>query len=124
MMTPGLTHTSSLLVTEEKTARKIGSGDLAVLATPAMLALMENAAMLAVAKELPEGSTTVGAQIASTHLLPTAIGRVVKATALLTDIEGRKLTFTLSASDDEGHLLGEGTHTRYIVDCNKFMSKL
>ncbi len=66
MMKQGLKHTSTLVVTEERTAMALGSGDMPVLATPAMMALMENAAMMAVADELPEGSTTVGGQIAST----------------------------------------------------------
>ena len=64
MLKEGLTHTSRLVVTETVTAAKMGSGDMEVLATPAMLALMENAAMLAVAPHLPEGATTVGGHIA------------------------------------------------------------
>ena len=99
------------------------SGDLRVFATPAMLALMEEAAMLAVAPHLPEGSTTVGGHIASSHLKPTAHGRSVSATATLTAVEGRKLRFTVVARDEEG-LIGEGEHLRFIVDKAKFMERL
>lgn len=120
----GLTHTSTLEVTADKLALSMGSGDLQVLATPAMMALMENAAMLAVAAELPEGSTTVGGHISSSHLRPTAQGHIVSATATLTAIDGRKLTFHVTASDEQGNLLGEGDHLRFIVDRQKFVSRL
>ncbi len=123
MLKEGLTHTSRLVVTESVTATKMGSGDMAVLATPAMLALMENAAMLAVAPHLPEGATTVGGHIASSHVKPTALGGEVTATATLTKVEGRKLHFTVTAHEGDT-LLGEGTHLRFIVDRKKFMSKL
>lgn len=123
MIEPGLTHTSTLVVKKENLAVNAGSGDLEVLATPAMMALMENAAMLAVKDVLPDGSTTVGSQISSTHLKPTAEGKTVTATAILTEAEGRKLTFKVSASDETG-VIGEGTHVRYIVDADRFMAKL
>ncbi len=122
-METGLKHTSTLTVEEKHLAVNVGSGDLRVLATPAMMALMENAAMLAVAGELPEGSTTVGGQIASSHLKPTALGRQVKATATLVEVDGRKLKFTIVAEDENG-IIGEGEHLRFIVDRERFMSKL
>lgn len=123
-MNIGLTHTSTQEVTDEKTAVGLGSGDLPVLATPAMLALMENAAMLAVAGELPQGSTTVGGHISSNHLMPTPKGATVTATATLTQADGRKLTFRVEAHDEAGNLLGEGTHLRFVVDRERFMSRL
>lgn len=123
-MNIGLTHTSTLEVTDEKTAVSLGSGDLPVLATPAMLALMENAAMLAVAGELPQGSTTVGGHISSSHLMPTPKGATVTATATLTQADGRKLTFRVEAHDQADNLLGEGTHLRFVVDRERFMSRL
>lgn len=123
MLETGLTHTSSLTVTEALTAKAMGSGDLPVLATPAMMALMENAAMTAVAPELPEGSTTVGGHIESSHLKPTPVGAEVKAEATLTKIDGRKLYFTVKAMQGDT-IIGEGTHLRFIVDREKFMSKL
>ena len=105
-------------------ALHVGSGDLPVFATPAMMALMENAAMTAVAAHLPEGSTTVGSEISSTHLRPTVLGGKVSATALLVAVDGRKLDFTVQAQDADGNLLGKGTHTRYVVDRQRFMEKL
>ncbi|WP_418551637.1 thioesterase family protein [Prevotella sp.] len=123
MLETGLTHTSSLTVTEALTAKAMGSGDLPVLATPAMMALMENAAMTAVAPELPEGSTTVGGHIESSHLKPTPVGAEVKAEATLTKVDGRKLYFTVKAMQGDT-VIGEGTHLRFIVDREKFMSKL
>lgn len=123
MLETGLTHTSSLTVTEALTAKAMGSGDLPVLATPAMMVLMENAAMTAVAPELPEGSTTVGGHIESSHLKPTPVGAEVKAEATLTKVDGRKLYFTVKAMQGDT-VIGEGTHLRFIVDREKFMSKL
>ncbi|MGN0233075.1 MAG: thioesterase family protein [Bacteroidaceae bacterium] len=117
-------YTSYMEVTDDRTARGMGSGDLRVLATPAMLALMENAAMLAVAQELPEGSTSVGAHISSSHLMPTPLGATISATATLTAEEGRKLTFHVEAHDAAGNLLGEGSHIRFVVDRERFMSRL
>lgn len=122
-MEKGLTYTSTLVVSKEHVAAVMGSGDLHVYATPAMVALMENAAMLTVAQHLPEGSTTVGAMINTSHVKPSPIGETIKTTAVLTDIEGRKLTFSIKAEDSKG-IIGEAIHVRYIVDREKFMSKL
>ena len=93
MIEVGLKHISTLVVIDDVTAVKIGSGDMAVLATPAMMALMENAAMLAVADALPEGSTTVGGHIASSHLKPSKVGDTVTATADAVKEDGKKGEF-------------------------------
>ena len=122
-MEKGLTHTSTTIVSMENIAKTVGSGDLEVFATPAMAALMENAAMLAVAGSLPEGSTTVGSLLQITHNRPSGLGETVEAVAVLDEVEGRKLTFTVTASDSKG-IVGEGKHVRYIVDTQKFMEKL
>ena len=122
MLTEGLTHTSQLTVNEAVTAITMGSGDMPVLATPAMMALMENAAMLAVAPHLLEGCTTVGGHIASSHLRPSRIGDTVTATATVTRIDGKKIEFKVEAHCGEV-LLGEGSHLRFIVDKEKFMSR-
>ncbi len=119
----GLTHTSTVTVSESNVATAMGSGDMDVFATPAVVALMENAAMQAVAYELPEGSATVGAMIHTTHIRPSALGETVSATAVLKEIDGRKLTFDVRAEDRNG-VIGEGEHIRYIVDRKKFLSKL
>ena len=123
MVEIGLNYTSELTVTDALTAITIGSGDMPVLATPMMMALMENAAMLAVKDELPMGCTTVGGYIESSHLKPSKIGDIVRATAEVTKVDGKKIEFRISAYSGET-LLGEGTHLRFIVDSEKFMSKI
>ena len=119
----GLTASSTTVVREANTAAAMGSGDLPVFATPAMVALMENAAMQAVAEALPEGSTTVGAELHATHTKPSGLGAAVTATATLTAVEGRKLTFRVEAHDNAGPI-GEGTHVRYVVDRTRFLAKI
>ncbi len=123
MLEVGLRHMSELTVTDAVTAVKMGSGDMPVLATPAMMALMENAAMLAVANELPEGCTTVGGHISSSHLRPSKIGDVIRAVAEVTRIDGRKIEFKVAAFSGDV-LIGEGNHLRFIVDRERFMSKI
>ena len=123
MLQEGLRHTSQLTVDETVTAIAMCSGDLPVLATPVMMALMENAAMLAVADHLPEGSTTVGGHISSSHLKPSKLGDTITATATVTRVDGKKIEFKVEAHCGDT-LLGEGTHLRFIVDRDKFMSRL
>ncbi len=84
---------------------------------------MENAAMLAVKDELPEGCTTVGGHIESSHLRPSKIGDVVRAEAEVTKVDGRKIKFKVTAFSGDT-LLGQGTHLRFIVDRDKFLSRL
>lgn len=123
MVEIGLKHTTELTVTDAVTAIQVGSGDMPVLATPMMMAIMENAAMLAVRDELPEGCTTVGGHIASSHLKPSRVGDVVRAEAEVTKVDGKKIEFKVAAYAGD-ILLGEGTHLRFIVDRERFMSKL
>ena len=120
MIEIGLKHTSELTVTDAVTAIEVGSGDMPVLATPMMMALMENAAMLAVKDRLPEGFTTVGGHIASSHLKPSKIGDVVRAEAEVTKVDGKKIEFKVAAYYGDT-LLGEGTHLRFMVEREKFM---
>lgn len=123
MLEAGLSCRSRTVVGESDTAAAVGSGDLPVFATPAMTALMENAAMLAVAGHLPEGATTVGSRLEVDHLRPSRVGAEIVATAVLTEIDGRKLTFNVGARDEQG-LIGEGVHVRYVVDRGRFLAKL
>ena len=88
-METGLTYSSTVQVNSTNTALALGSGDMEVFATPALVALMENAAMNAVKPVLPEGSTTVGAMIQTSHLKPSGLNEEVTATAELTEIEYR-----------------------------------
>ncbi|MBR5133027.1 MAG: thioesterase family protein [Alistipes sp.] len=123
MLEIGLKHNSVMRVEAGNTAEFIGSGDMAVLATPAMVALMENAAMLAVALHLGEGETTVGTMVSTSHLKASKVGNIIEARAELVAVEGRKLDFKIEAYDGET-LIGEGTHTRFVVNREKFLSKL
>lgn len=116
----GMKYVSETVVSEENTAMTMGSGDLPVFATPAMVALMENAAMNVVATCLPDGQTTVGGHISVVHLSPTKMGESVRAEAELMAVEGRKLTFGVRAFQGE-KLIGEGTHDRFVVDKERFM---
>lgn len=122
-MNIGLTHTSVLTVGDAHTAQAMGSGDMPVLATPVMIALMENATMLAVDQELPEEQTTVGAHIDVSHMKPSPVGAEVFATAELTEVEDRRLTFHVVAMQGD-QVIGEGTHVRYIVSRERFLAKL
>lgn len=123
MIEVGLKHSSELTVTDAVTAIAVGSGDMPVLATPMLMALMENAAMLAVKDKLPKGCTTVGGHIESSHLKPSMIGDVVRAEAEVTEVEGKKIGFRVSVYSGDT-LLGKGTHLRFIVEREKFLSKL
>lgn len=123
MLEKGLKATSTVVVSEKNTACTMGSGDLEVFATPSMVALMENAAMRAVAAALPEGSSTVGSEMHCSHIKPSKVGATITATAVLTEVEGRKLTFTVGAVDEQG-IIGEGVHVRFVVDRERFMAKL
>ena len=124
MIKIGMTHTVEKTVTPDMTAKAVGSGGLEVFGTPYMLGLMECAAMWCVQNELPEGKGTVGANISSSHLAPTPVGMKVTATAEVTDVStnGKMITFKVTASDAEG-LIGEGTHTRAIIDNARFLQK-
>lgn len=123
MLEIGLKYESRTTVSTANSAKTLGSGDMDVFATPAMVALMENAAMLAVAAELPEGSATVGTQMNTLHIKASPLGAVITASAELTAVDGRKLTFAVKAWDEKG-VIGEGEHTRFVVDRARFLSKL
>lgn len=123
MLEIGLRYESGTTVSTANSAKTLGSGDMDVFATPAMVALMENAAMLAVAAELPEGSATVGTQMNTSHIKASPLGAVITASAELTAVDGRKLTFAVKAWDEKG-VIGEGEHTRFVVDRARFLSKL
>lgn len=123
MLEKGLRYTVRKQVGAADTALAMGSGDMEVFATPAMVALMEHAAMRAVAARLSAGSTTVGAEMSTSHIRPSAPGVVVTAEAELVAVEERKLTFRVAAFDGD-RMIGQGTHVRYVVDRDRFLSKL
>lgn len=120
---PGLNSEIEITVTEMDTAAHLGSGLVPVYATPALVALMENAAVRALEGSLPDGKTTVGGQIDLRHLAATPVGMKVRARAGLVEVSGRKLTFHIQAWD-EAELIGEANHVRFIIDEVKFMAKV
>lgn len=122
-MNIGLSFTATTTVNQNNTAKALGSGDMDVFATPAMVALMENAAMNVVAPYLEAGQTTVGTQITTSHIKASTLGATISATATLTAVDGRSLTFAITAREGD-NVIGEGTHTRFIVDRERFLAKL
>ena len=119
----GSSYISEKIVNYEDTAAHYGSGLVEVFATPAMIALMENAAMHAALKDLPEGFNTVGTAVNIVHSKATPKGMKVSAKATLIKIDGKRLVFEIVAHDEQGEI-GRGTHERYIIDTAKFMQKL
>jgi predicted thioesterase len=109
-------------VSEDNIALRYGSGSVDVFATPAMIALMEEAAVKAVDNKLPDGYATVGTELSVKHLAPTPIGINITVSAELVEVDGRKLTFKVEAFD-ELEKIGEGSHNRYIVELEKFNNK-
>lgn len=118
----GTKHEVTIKVTDEVTAAKMKSGSLAVLATPYMVALMEQAAAELCEKFTQEGISTVGTALNIKHLAPTPVGCEVKAVAELLSFDGRKAEFKVEAYDEIG-LIGEGTHERFTIKIDKFMEK-
>jgi predicted thioesterase len=119
---PGLRGEARLVVAVADTAEALGSGDVAVLGTPRLIALCEAASIAAIAARLPVGTTTVGMRVQMEHLQPSAVGAHVTAEAVLDKVEGRRLCFTVSASDERG-LIACGKVTRVQVDVDRFLDK-
>lgn len=117
-----MTGEAELLVTWEDTAAAFRSGDVAVLATPRIVALCEEATALALAGTLTEGKTSVGTRVELTHLAAVGIGSSVRAVAGLERTEGRRLVFSVSVSDSSG-LVAVGKVTRVVVDRDHFLGK-
>jgi predicted thioesterase len=120
---PGLVGERQVVVTEDLTARHLGSGKVAVLATPAMIMLMEQAALAAVDPLLPAGQQTVGVRVEVRHLAATPQGMAVRVRAELREVDGRRLTFSVEAFDEK-EKVGEGRHERMIISLDRFRQKL
>ncbi len=118
----GIKGNCELVVTEEVSAKTMGSGTLDVLATPAMVALMEKTAWTSIQNELEEGSGTVGISMNITHDAPTPLGMKVHCESELVAVDGRKLTFKVEAFDEKGSI-GKGVHERFIINSSKFQAK-
>ena len=116
---PGLTGTAEIVVGPEHTAPFVGSGRIAVLATPVMINLIEAAALAAVEHLLPRGHQSLGIQLDVTHTAATPIGLRVTATAEVSQVQGRTITFRVAARD-EFEPIGGGTHRRVVVSVSRF----
>ena len=123
MLHIGIEGEKEIIVQTEDTAARYGSGLIEVFATPAMIGLMESTAQQSVQHLLDDGLITLGTEVNIRHLKATPVGMKVNCKSKLISIEGKKLLFEVSASDEAG-LIGVGTHSRYIVDAEKFMAKL
>lgn len=122
MLQPGLSLDLTFPVTPDLTAKAVGSGTLEVLATPVMIARMEQAAWTAVAPHLAEGEGTVGTLMNVQHLSPTPVGMDVTCRAELVQVEGRRLVFQVSAWDARGPV-GQGSHERAVIQNERFVEK-
>ena len=120
----GDTYEYKNTVTKDITADALGSGGLEVLATPFMICWMEGAAYFYMKEHLPEGKSSVGTMVNIRHLSPTPVGAEVTVRAELTAVSenGKMYTFRVEAYDNKG-LIGEGTHERAVIDCERFMKK-
>jgi len=118
----GLVAHLDLIVTEDDTSIRFHSGDVPVLATPRLIALLEEATVLALEGHLKEGDTTVGMQVQVDHLAPTPVGSTVTGEAKVEDVHGRRIVFKVSARDERG-LIATGRVTRVLVDRERFLDK-
>ena len=116
---PGLRGEASLVVGEEHTAPRVGSGRVRVLATPVMINLIEAAALEAIEKHLPPGHQSLGTVLNVRHIAATPVGMRVTATAEVLGVEGRTVRFRVE-SRDERELIGDGLHERVVVNVAKF----
>lgn len=120
---PGLTGITKMVVGTNDTAPRVGSGHISVLATPVMIGLMEEAALAAVERFLPQGKQSLGTRMDISHIAATPIGMKVEAVAELVEIDGRRLVFTVRARD-EMELIGEGRHERVVVTAASFQTRI
>ena len=120
---PGLSGSATLLVGEEHTAPRVGSGRVHVLATPVMINLIEAAALEAIEKRLPPGHQSLGTILNVRHIAATPVGMRVTATAEVTHVDGRTVRFRVEACDEK-ELIGDGTHERVVVNVEKFDARV
>ena len=116
---PGLTGRAELVVGEEHTAPRVGSGRVHVLATPVMINLFEAAALAAIEHLLPPGYQSLGTRLDVRHVAATPVGMKVLVSVTVQRIEGRTVLFSVQAHDEK-ELIGDGTHERVVVNVEKF----
>lgn len=122
-MEAGIKNEKSIVVTDEVTASKVGSGLLPVYATPNMIALMEGTCAESVQPYLAEGEGTVGVAVDIKHIAATPVGMTVRCESLLKEVNGKKLVFEVNVYDEKG-LVGTGIHKRAIINNEAFMARL
>ena len=124
-MEPGSRRQATVrhIVGPDDTAAAVGSGDVDVLATPRLLALMEAATLEAATEELGPGQTSVGTRVQIEHMRPSPVGTEVTVHARLADVDGREMRFEVAAEHADGTLVASGQVTRAVVDAAKFMSR-
>ncbi len=120
---PGLQGSATLVVGEEHTAPRIGSGRVHVLATPVMINLFEAAALDAIERLLPPGHQSLGTVLNVRHIAATPVGMRVTASAQVVGVEGRTVHFRVEAHD-ERELIGDGIHERVVVNVAKFDQRI
>jgi fluoroacetyl-CoA thioesterase len=120
---PGLRGTAELVVGEEHTAPRVGSGKVHVLATPVMINLMEAAALAAIEHLLPAGHQSLGTRLDVRHIAATPVGMRVRAAAVVESVSGRTVRFKVEAHDEK-ELIGDGTHERVAVNVAKFDARV
>ena len=123
MIELGLSASITFTTDESSTAIALRSGDVAVLGTPKVVALIEEAAVAALAGQLPDDSTTVGTHIAVDHVKATAVGSSVVATATVSAVQGRVITITATVTEGDA-VVAKATHTRFIVDRETFQDSV
>lgn len=119
----GAKGTAELVVRPEHTAPRVGSGRVAVLATPVMINLIEAAALAAAEDFLPTGHQSLGIHLNVRHFAATPVAMTVTATAEVTAIDGRTISFRVEARDDK-ETIGEGTHQRVVVNVERFDARV
>lgn len=118
-LTIGLKGSAKILVGEEQTAPRVGSGRVRVLATPVMINMMEAAALDAIERLLPDGHQSLGTHLDVGHYAATPVGMTLRATAEVTGIDGRNVEFRVEAFDDKERI-GDGRHVRVVVNVERF----
>lgn len=121
---PGTRATQHHLVTDDDTAVALGSGDVAVLATPRLLAWCEAATCAALAPGMPDGTSSVGTRVSLEHLHPTPVGDEIDVTAVLAHTDGRLLRFEVVGHDAGGRVIAHGEITRVAIQRDRFLSRL
>ncbi len=120
----GLKAEKEITVETKDTAKVLGSGGLDVYGTPAMIALMENVAMTMINSYVEEGNDSVGIKMNADHMKASPVGAKIKCEATISAVEGRKISYDIVCTDGTGSVIGKASHDRFVVDVERFLSKL